>query len=132
MDDHAAVSDILADRQQGYHTYTAKHQRQVRLVMEKVPTVYSPNDITAALADEGLTAVHVVRFTKKDGQPSDNLLVGFAHGTLIPSVKKFQHLENVKISWRPYRKSPKVLQCGRCLRFNHTQQNCRHQQLCSQ
>jgi len=77
----------------------------------KGANLFSPDDITAALAEEGLTAVRVVRFTKKDGQPSDNLLVGFAHGTLIPSVKKFQYLENVKISLDPKKTLPQVAQC---------------------
>jgi len=131
LNDHAAVQTYLEDIQLGYHAYTPWSIRQHRMVLEEAPTFLSDLEITTALASQGLQVEQLVRLTRKDNTPSDNIMIGFRNGTLLQAVFAVRYIENVKISWRNFRKSgSKVLQCGRCFRFNHVQQNCRHAAIC--
>ena len=130
-DDFERVKGILADRRAGFHSYTHRKARQVRLVLENAPPYMSTEHLKAALSTSGLQVAHIVRFNHRDGTPSDSLLVGFAHGTLIEDVKAVQFIDHCRISWRTFRNSKaRVLQCGKCFRYNHVASNCHHTPVC--
>lgn len=131
-DDFNSVKAVLADLQAGFHSYTHRKARQVRLVLENAPPYYSTEELKAFLGTQGLQVDHIVRFTHRDGTPSDNLLVGFAHGTLLEDVKAVQYVDYCRITWRPFRNSKdRVLQCKNCFRYNHVARNCNHPTVCS-
>jgi len=128
--DKQAVEGILADHALGFPTYTARSKRQVRQILTNARTFLTQLDIKTALATSELVANHIVRFSNKNGTPTDSLLVGFAHGTSIAAIRKFQYLEGVKVSWRLYEKRPRLNQTQTCFRYNHVTHNCQNAKHC--
>ena len=130
--DFDRVQGILADRQAGFHSYTHRKARQVRLVLEHAPPYMSTADLKTALGNLGLQVAHMVRVNHRDGTPSDNIMVGFVHGTLLEDVKAVHYIDHCRVAWRPFRNSKtRVLQCSNCFRYNHVARNCHHVPVCS-
>lgn len=130
-EDATKATAALEDLKAGFHTFTGRRQRQLRLVMKGLPTYISDDTIKEELLQVGLTTELISRYTMRDGKPSDAILIAFTNGTDPQKVRSIRSISHIIIRWESIRRQPgRVLYCTKCLRLGHLQNRCFHAPKC--
>ena len=125
MEDYDIVLSRVKDAKEGWHTWTARSRRQVRMVMANAPAFYSDQEYTNALINHGLEVPLLYRMKNKSGAYTNSLMVGFAHGTSLAAINKATKIMDIHVRWRPFVPSKgRVTLCKRCSAPGHAAHNC--------
>lgn len=119
-----AVKEILQNREEGFHTFTARSRRDLRMVAKGLPSFLPDTDWIKELEEKGLMAKVIKRFTLRDGRVSDAVLLGFPAGTAVQKLQEVKSLCGVAVKWERPWKRDRVIVCHKCFQVGHIKVNC--------
>lgn len=111
----------------GYNTYTPSAEKMINVLIKGLDHIDDANVIEEELANKGFTPhkiqKHVTGYMRKN-----NIKSSLWHIVLLPNTDTkelfgIKVIDNAIVKFEFLRK-PKVIQCRRCQRFNHSASNC--------
>lgn len=121
------VIDFAKEQNIEYNTYTPSEEKMINVLIKGLDHIEDQNVIVDALAEKGFVPhkiqKHVTGYMRKNNIKSNLWLIVLQPNTDTKELFKIKSIESAIIKFEFLRK-PKVIQCKRCQRFNHSASNC--------
>lgn len=121
------VIEIAKAKKYEYNTYTPSEEKMINVLIKGLDHIEDPNVIGEALAAKGFVPnkiqKHITGYMRKNKMKSNLWLIVLQPNTDTAELFKIKSIESAIIKFEFLRK-PKVIQCKRCQRFNHSASNC--------
>lgn len=119
--------EFLNEKKYEYNTYTPANEKMINVLIKGLDHVNDPNVIKAALAEKGFSPFkiqkHTTGYMRKNNIKSNLWLIVLQPNTDTKELFSIKAIDHAIIKFDFLRK-PKVIQCKRCQRFNHSASNC--------
>lgn len=130
---YAMIQNILDQNHAKYHTYSIPENRDIKVVIRKLPSFTEINTIESELEEEGFEFKKVIQMQKRvDGtlKKLPLFIVILPRTENNKRIYKLNALFNLKIEIQDYRRKSGLLQCFKCQGYFHTQAHCTHDPKC--
>lgn len=121
------VIEIAKEQKFEYNTYTPSEEKMVNVLIKGLDHIDDSKVIEAALAAKGFAPYkiqkHITGYMRKNSIKSNLWLIVLQPNTDTAELFRIKSIESAIIKFEFLRK-PKVIQCKRCQRFNHSASNC--------
>lgn len=121
------VIDLAKQQNIQYNTYTPNEEKMMNVLIKGLDHIEDESVIKDALAEKGFVPhkiqKYITGYMRKEKVKSNLWLIVLQPNTDTSELFKIRSIENAIIKFEFLRK-PKVIQCRRCQRFNHSASNC--------
>ncbi|XP_049824775.1 protein diaphanous homolog 1-like [Aethina tumida] len=130
VQDHRAITKLLEKRSIPYNTHQLPEDKQLVAIIRGVNQAVSEDQVRSELVNMGLPVVKVHRMRR--GENIWPLMSVHLHRTEVAKLIFDVHVvAGLSVTVEAKRKSTVVPQCGRCLKFGHTNNYCFADFVCS-
>lgn len=123
----STVIDYLKEKEYQYNTYTPNDEKMINVLIKGLDHIDEPTVIKNALAENGFEPYdikkHTTGYMRKNSIKSNLWHIILQPNTDTTELFKIRAIDNAIVKFDFLRK-PKVIQCRRCQRFNHSASNC--------
>lgn len=121
------IIDFFKEKNIEFNTYTPNEEKMINVLIKGLDHVDDVDVIKDALAAKGFEPLKIVKHTtgymRKNQIKSNLWLIVLQPNTDTNELFKIKAIDSAIIKFDFLRK-PKVIQCRRCQRFNHSASNC--------
>lgn len=121
------IIDFLKKQNIEFNTYTPSDEKMVNVLIKGLDHIDNADVIKDALAEKGFEPSKIVKHTtgymRKNNVKSSLWLIVLQPNTDTTELFKIKAIDSAIIKFEFLRK-PKIIQCRRCQRFNHSASNC--------
>lgn len=121
------VIEYLKSKKYDYNTYTPSDSKMINVLIKGLDHIESADVIKCELASKGFEPYqikkHITGYMRKNNAKSNLWLIVLQPNTDTQELFKIKAIDHAIVKFEFLRK-PKVIQCRRCQRFNHSASNC--------
>lgn len=121
------VIDFLNKKKYNFNTYTPSDSKMINVLLKGLDHIDDVNVIKNELAEKGFEPYqikkHITGYMRKNNSSSNLWLIVLQPNTDTKELFKIKAIDHAIVKFEFMRK-PKVIQCRRCQRFNHSASNC--------
>lgn len=122
------VIEYLTNKNYNFNTYTPSDSKMINVLLKGLDHINDVNVIKNELAEKGFEPYqikkHITGYMRKNNSNSNLWLIVLQPNTDTKELFKIKAIDHAIVKFEFMRK-PKVIQCRRCQRFNHSASNCR-------
>jgi len=125
------ASMMLNEAQFIWSTYENKQTRPIRVIVKKLHSSCTPEQIVQELRQKGyqiLDAVNILKWNTK--KPLPVLMLTFERTENIQKIYEISAIRGMKVEVTPYRKTKLLPQCKNCQSWGHTKAYCHKDPRC--
>jgi hypothetical protein len=128
---YRTASMMLNEAQFIWSTYENKQTRPIRVIVKKLHSSCSPEQIVQELRRKGyqiLDAVNILKWNTKEPLPV--FMLTFERTENIQKIYEITAIRGMKVEVTPYRKTKLLPQCKNCQSWGHTKAYCHKDPRC--
>lgn len=123
--DHNIIIKHFKAKKIEFYTYPIPGQGLVKAVLRGLSNGFTAEDVTNSLIDKGFPPQRIIHLKEKGtNKPIPIFVCLFSPTTPIQSIFKIERLCYMTVRWERYKNRAKLIQCYRCMGFNHTSRTC--------
>lgn len=119
--------NLLKQKEYKYNTYTPSDEKMINVLIKGLDHIDDEDTIKRELSAKGFEPAkiqkHVTGYMRKNNIKSNLWLIVLQPNTDTNELFKIRAIDRAIVKFEFLRK-PKVIQCKRCQRFNHSASNC--------
>lgn len=123
----SVVIDYLNKKKYNYNTYTPSNSKMINVLIKGLDHIDDSDTIKSELAEKGFEPYQIKKYVtghmRKNNNKSNLWLIVLQPNTDTKELFKIKAIDHAIVKFEFLRK-PKVIQCRRCQRFNHSASNC--------